>query len=119
MAGRDLRAKLLAEADSLRPYEELVRSKGFQQWRAHIEQELKMLENFSWSPVSVSKPVLLQKAMSELGLVIPTTTAEMHECWLAFRSARNFMKAKFGWLDVQVRKLEGAQARLARLDKGV
>ena len=114
---RDIRSELLSEQDKLRPLEELVRSKGFQQWRAHVEEELKLLEEWSWNPVSTSDPVKLSKAFAELGLVMPTSTEELHECWMSFRAARNYMKAKFEWLDQQVRKMEGVQRSLAKLDR--
>lgn len=114
---RDIRNELLSEQDRLRPLEELVRSKGFQQWRAHVEEELKLLEEWSWNPVSTSKRVELEKAMAELGLVMPSSMEELHECWMSFRAARNYMKAKFGWLDRQVKKMEGVQRSLAKLDR--
>lgn len=114
---RDIRNELLGQQDRLRPLEELVRSKGFQQWRAHVEEELKLLEEWSWNLVSTSDPTKLEKALAELGLVTPGSTEELRECWMSFRAARNYMRSKFEWLDRQVRKMEGVQKSLAKLDR--
>ena len=116
---RDIRTELLARLDVLRPVEELARSKGFREYRAHIEEELKRLENWSWNPVGTSNPIELSKAFSELGLLPPTSTEELRECWLSFRAARNYQRAKFKWLDGQVKRLAEVQEKLALLDKGV
>ena len=116
---RDIRTELLGRLNVLRPVEELARSKGFQQYRTHIENELKLLEDWSWNLASTSEPTKLLKALAELGLQMPTSTEEMRECWSSFRAARNYQRAKFKWLDGQVRQLAEVQEKLARLDKGV
>ena len=114
---RDIRNELLSEQDKLRPLEELVKSKGFQQWRAVIEGELKLLEEWSWNPVLTSNPIDLSKALSELGLLMPTSTEGLHECWMSFRAARNYMRSKFEWLDGQVERMGKVQKSLAKLDR--
>lgn len=115
---RDIRTELLSELDTLRPLEELVKSKGFQEYRAHIEKELKKLEDWSWNPVLTSNPIDLSKAFSELGLTTPKSVDELRECWLSFRAARNYQKAKFMWLDKQMKKVARIQEDLAKLDRG-
>jgi hypothetical protein len=117
MAKRDLRQKLLAEADKLRPWEELLRTKGFIAWRAHIEAELALLENWSWNPVKESDTIRLQKAFSELGLVPPKAREDLLNCFMSFRGARNYVKAKFEWLDQQVAQFAAKQEQLSRLSK--
>ena len=114
---RDIRNELLSKQDRLRPLEELAKSKGFQQWRAHMEEELKLLEEWSWNPVLTSEPVKLSKTFAVLGLVMPSSTEELRECWLSFRAARNYMRSKLEWLDQQVKKMEEVQRSLAKLDR--
>jgi septation ring formation regulator EzrA len=111
------REQLLAKADRLRPLEELVGVKGFQQWRAHIEEELKRLEEYSWNMASLSDSVNMEKAFAELGLIVPMRIEDLHSCFLSFRGARNFMRAKFNWLDKQVKDFQRTQEQLAKLDR--
>lgn len=108
------REELLGQLRVLQPFVETVESKGFIGWRDHIEKELKLLEDWSWR-VTSEPPPLVQQALVELGLPTPKNTVELHECWLAFRSARNYMSAKLKWLDGRVRLSKVVQAQL---DKG-
>lgn len=112
---KDPRADLIKEADRLRPLVEMVEGKGFKGWRTHIERELEMLEEFSWNSSAMAGPIKVSKAFSELGLTLPTTTQELHECWLSFRAVRNYTRAKFKWLDTQVRLAGMVQEQLSKL----
>lgn len=114
----DLRAELVAKLDALRPFVELVEAKGFRGWKAHIEDELELLEKWGWNSVSTSDPLKMSKAFAELGLQAPSSFEELHGCWLAFRSARNYMRAKLDWLDAQVARAKEVEGRLAKLSGG-
>ena len=101
----------------MKPYVILLEDKAFQAWVRTIEGELDELKEFSWQLGGIDRFGKFTSALNELGMVPPTSQAEMLQLWMCFRAVANYWTSKMAYLKSRKVKYEFLQKQLEMLNK--